>query len=81
MHRLRLTWKNGTIQEIYINAETMLESRTVMQVEQGGRKAIVTLEFSNYKEVDGLTVPFHIRQLLNGQLMVEITYDSCSSTC
>ncbi len=77
MHRLRLTWKNGTIQETYINAETMLESRTVMQVEQGGRKGIVTLEFSNYKEVDGLTVPFHIRQLHNGRLMVEITYDTC----
>lgn len=76
MHRLRLTWKNGTIQETYINAETMLESRTVMQVEQGNRKATVTLEFSNYQEVEGLTVPFHIRQLHNGQVMVEITYDT-----
>ena len=77
MHRLRMTSKNGSIQEVYLNAETMLESRTVMQVEQGNRKAIVTLEFSNYKTVDGLTVPFHIRQLHNGQVMVEITYESC----
>lgn len=75
MHRLRLTWQNGTIQEVYLNADTYLESRTVMQVEQGNRKAIVTLEFSNYKQVDGITVPFHIRQLHNGQLMVEVTYD------
>jgi outer membrane lipoprotein-sorting protein len=77
MHRLRMTLRNGSIQEVYLNAETMLESRTVMQLEQGNRKAIVTLEFSNYKTVDGLTVPFHIRQLHNGQVMVEITYDSC----
>ena len=77
MHRLRLTWKNGTIQEVYLNADTLLESRTVMQVEQGARKAIVTSEFSNYKAVDGLTVPFQIRQLHNGQVMVEVTYDSC----
>jgi outer membrane lipoprotein-sorting protein len=76
MHRLRLTWKNGTIQEVYLNADTYLESRTVMQVEQGNRKAIVTLEFSNYKPVDGITVPFHVRQHHNGQVMVEVTYDS-----
>jgi outer membrane lipoprotein-sorting protein len=74
MHRLRLTFKNGAIQEIYLNTETMLESRTVMQIEQGSRKAVVTLEFSNYKEVDGITVPLHIRQLHNGQVMVEISY-------
>ena len=76
MHRLRLTWKNGTIQEVYLNADTYLESRTVMQVEQGKGKAIVTAEFSNYKQVDGITVPFHVRQLHNGRLMVEVTYDS-----
>jgi outer membrane lipoprotein-sorting protein len=74
MHRLRVSLKNGTIQETYLNAATMLESRTVMQLEQGSRKATVTLEFSNYKEVDGITVPFHIRQLHNGQVVVEITY-------
>ena len=39
MHRLRVTSKNGTTQEIYINAETMLEAKIVMQMEQGGRKA------------------------------------------
>ena len=77
MHRLRMTFKNGSIQEVYLNADTMLESRTVMQIEQGNRKAIVTLEFSNYKEVDGITVPFNIRQLHNGQVMVEIIYSEC----
>jgi outer membrane lipoprotein-sorting protein len=76
MHRLRLTWKNRAIQEVYLNAETYLESRTVMQVEQGNRKAAVALEFSNYKAVDGITVPFHVRQLHNGQVVVEITNDS-----
>jgi outer membrane lipoprotein-sorting protein len=75
MHRLRVTTKNGAIQEVYLNAETMLESKMVMQVEQGGRKGIVTSEFSNYKAVDGITVPFHIRQLFNGQVMAEVVYD------
>jgi outer membrane lipoprotein-sorting protein len=75
MHRLRLTSKNGAIQEIYINAETMLESKIVMQMEQGGRKGVVTSEFYNYKEVDGVTVPLSIRQTFNGQMMAEAIYD------
>jgi hypothetical protein len=44
-------------------------------VEQGGRKAIVTTEFSNYKTIDGISVPMHVRQLLNGKPLTEVTYD------
>jgi outer membrane lipoprotein-sorting protein len=76
MHRLRITSKTGQIQEIYLNAETMLESKMVMQVEQAGRKGIVALEFSNYKTIDGITLPLRIRQTFNGQPMTEVTYDS-----
>jgi outer membrane lipoprotein-sorting protein len=75
MHRLRVTKKSGAIQEVYLNAETLLESRMVMQVEREGRKGIVTSEFSNYKAVDGITVPFHIRQTFNGQVVADVSYD------
>jgi outer membrane lipoprotein-sorting protein len=75
MHRLRVTKKTGSIQEIYLNAETGLESKVVMQVEREGRKGIVTSEFSNYKAVDGITVPFHIRQSFNGQVIADVSYD------
>ena len=81
MHRLRVTGKTGQIQEVYLNAETMLESKMVMQVEQGGRKGIVALEFSNYKTIDGITIPLHIRQTFNGQPMTEVTATTCSSMC
>jgi outer membrane lipoprotein-sorting protein len=75
MHRLRVTSKTGAIQDIYLNAETMLESKIVMQLDQGGKKALVTSEFANYKSVDGINVPFHIRQVFNGKLMAEVFYD------
>jgi outer membrane lipoprotein-sorting protein len=74
VHRLRVTKKSGAIQELYLDADTFLESKIVMQLDQGGRKAIVTMEFSNYKDVDGIKVPFHIKQSLNGQVMTEVTY-------
>ena len=75
MHRLRVSSKNGTTQEIYINAETMLEAKIVMQMEQGGRKGVVTSEFYNYKAVEGITMPLSIRQTFNGQVMAEVIYD------
>jgi outer membrane lipoprotein-sorting protein len=75
MHHLRVTKKNGRVQDIYLNADTMLESKITSEVEQQGRKALVGIEFSNYKPVDGIMVPFNIRQTLNGQLVAEVVYE------
>ena len=36
---------------------------------------MVTSEFYNYKEVNGVTMPFGIRQSFNGQMMAEVIYD------
>ena len=71
---LRVTKKNGRAQDIYLNAETLLESRITMDIEQGGRKGQVATEFSNYKTVDGIMVPFQIRQTFNGQPVAEVLY-------
>jgi outer membrane lipoprotein-sorting protein len=72
---LRVTKKNGRIQDIYLDPATFLEKRIATQVEQGGRTAILSTELSNYKEVDGMMVPFTVRQSVNGQLQGEVTYD------
>jgi outer membrane lipoprotein-sorting protein len=72
---LRLTKKNGSVQDLYLNPSTFLEDRITMELEQGGRKAVVATELSNYKEVDGMMVPFTIRQTFNGQLQGEVVYD------
>ncbi len=75
MHRLRVTTKTG------VDSGGLPQRRDDARIEDGdadraGRtKGIVTSEFSNYKEVDGITVPFHIRQTFNGQLMAEVIYD------
>ena len=72
---LRVTKKNGKIQDIYLNSTTYLEERVTSEVEQGLKKAIVKTELSNYKQVDGMMVPFTIRQIVNGQVEGEITYE------
>ena len=72
---LRVTKKNGKLQDIYLNATTYLEEKVTSEVEQGLRKAIVTTELSNYKQVDGMMVPFTIRQIVNGKIEGEIIYE------
>ena len=73
--RLKVTKKNGTVQEIHLSPDTFLEDKITMEVEQAGRKGVLAMELSNYKSVDGMMVPFTIRQTLNGQLAAEVQYD------
>jgi outer membrane lipoprotein-sorting protein len=75
-YHLRVTKSTGPTQDVYLNADTLLESKITMPVEQGGRKGTASIEFSNFKTVDGITVPFKIRQTLDGQPMAEVTYES-----
>ena len=73
--QLRVTKKNGKVQEIYLNPTTYLEARIVTEMDLGGKKAVFATELSNYKQVDGMMVPFTIRQVVNGQVQGEVTYD------
>jgi outer membrane lipoprotein-sorting protein len=73
--RLRVTKKNGAVQEIHLNATTFLEDRITMEVSQEGKKALIATELSNYKQVDGMMVPFLLRQSFNGQPQGEVVYE------
>jgi outer membrane lipoprotein-sorting protein len=73
--KLKVTKKNGTVQEITLDPTTFLEQRITMEVDQAGRKGLLATELSNYKSVDGMMVPFTIRQTMNGQLGAEVLYD------
>jgi hypothetical protein len=46
-----------------------------MEATQDGKTVVIATEFSNYKAVDGLMVPFTIRQTFNGQPQGEVVYD------
>jgi len=81
--RLRVTKKNGSVQDIYLNPETFLEDRISMEVDQEGppgapaqgKKAVVATELSDYRSVDGMMVPFRVRQTFDGQPQGEVAYE------
>jgi len=66
VHHLKLTRKNGKVQHHYIDAANGLEVRIATQVERGGSKGEFVTDFADHRQVDGLTVPFTMRQTMNG---------------
>jgi outer membrane lipoprotein-sorting protein len=71
VHHVRVTKKNSQVAHHYLSAETGLELRIVESFDQGGMKAEVRTDLSNYQTVDGMRVPFTIKQYSSGQLAVE----------
>jgi outer membrane lipoprotein-sorting protein len=75
-YHLKITKKSGLVQNYYLDVETGLEVRTATTVDQGGVKAEVTTDLSNYKTIDGLTMPFTMKQSVNGTQLAEVTISS-----
>ena len=75
VHHLKITRKTGTIQHLYIDAETGLERKTVITLEQGGRKVDLEIQLGDFKSVDGLMMPSMTRQLMNGNEVAQVAVD------
>jgi outer membrane lipoprotein-sorting protein len=74
VHKLKVTPKTGRPVTLYLDAETGLEAKTVMEAPAdaaGPGAPAATLEsvFSNYQSVGGLTMPHTIQQKANGQVL------------
>lgn len=75
-HHLVVTPKGAPPMHYYIDAETNLESRMVIDVDQGGQKLRMEMRFGDFKTIEGRTVPFRITQYMNGAQIGEVRFDS-----
>jgi outer membrane lipoprotein-sorting protein len=73
VYHVKVTRKEGPVQHYYLDAETGLEQKMVMEMDQGGMKVTVETQLSDYRTVDGRVLPYKIRQLANGAPAAEIT--------
>ncbi len=67
---LKLTSKTGQVQHCYLDASTYLEIKLVS--DGVGR---MEQELSDYRDVEGIKVPFRVRMIQNGVLQSEIKVD------
>jgi hypothetical protein len=75
VYKLKVTRKSGRAQTMYLDAESGIELRTSMQMEQGGQTFTVDTELAVYRPVDGVMVPHSVRNLMNGQPMLTMSVE------
>jgi outer membrane lipoprotein-sorting protein len=75
VYHLKVTTKNGLVQHYYLDADTGLERKTSVTIDQGGQPVTVVSELSDYRDVEGLKVPFMVKQSVNGTPLSQLTIE------
>ena len=68
-------------QELSIDAKTMLPSALTFSIhpdEDAGRDIPVEIRYSDYRDVNGMKIPFRIERVVNGNTVLEITIQSAT---
>ena len=74
-HHLIVTPRTGPAMHYYIDSATNLESKMIIDVEDGGQKMTMEMRFSNFKAIDGRTVPFTVSQYVNGKEVGQMHFE------
>jgi outer membrane lipoprotein-sorting protein len=75
-HKLKITLNDGSAQFLFLDANSGLELKQTRKVKQGGQEAEENIFFSNYKQVNGLTLPFSIKSTTAGKPDQQITIEN-----
>ena len=65
----------GPVLHYFIDATTYLESKMAFDADEGGQPMKMEMRFSDYKTIDGRTVPFTTTQFVNGNQVVQMRFD------
>ena len=71
-HHLVFTPKGGPPIEYYIDPETGLEAKTVMQVKDGAMQGKMETRFTDYRTVEGRTMPFVMTNVVDGKQVAQV---------
>jgi outer membrane lipoprotein-sorting protein len=75
LHHLVLTPKTGPRMHYFIDAATGLESRMVMESDEGGQLNRMEIRFSDFRTIDGRTVPFTTTQVIDGKEAGQLKFE------
>jgi outer membrane lipoprotein-sorting protein len=74
VYHLRITRKGGDVQHYFLDAETGIERKITSPLKgPNGETATATIEFGDFREVDGLMAPFSIKNIIDGRLISQVT--------
>jgi outer membrane lipoprotein-sorting protein len=75
VYKLKITKPSGAAEFDYLDAKSFLPVKTEGQRIQFGQQILYESHIANYKPVEGVLMPFSVRQLVNGRLAMEITIE------
>ena len=75
VYKLKITKKSGSVEYDYLDAKSFLPVKTEGRRTQFGQQVLYESKISDYKPVEGVLMPFSMKQMVNGRLAMEITIE------
>jgi outer membrane lipoprotein-sorting protein len=75
VYKLKITKKGGSVEYDYLDASSFLPIKTAGRRTQLGQEILYESRIADYKPVDGVLMPFSVKQMVNGRLAMEITIE------
>jgi outer membrane lipoprotein-sorting protein len=75
VYKLKITKPSGSVEYDYLDAKSFLPVKTEGKRFQFGQQILYESRIADYKPVEGVLMPFSVKQLVNGRLAMEITIE------
>lgn len=75
VYKLKITKNSGSVEYDYLDAASFLPVKTEGRRRQLGQEILYESKIGDYKPVEGVLLPFNVKQLVNGRLAMEITIE------
>ena len=74
VYHLKVTRKGGAVQHYFLDADSGIERKiTSTLTGPNGQTATATIEFGDFRTVDGVMVPYTIKNVVDGKLVSQVT--------
>lgn len=75
-YKIKVTLKSGDVRYIFVDADSFLELKTTAMIKREGNEMQIDSYSGDYKEVNGLMLPFSIETKMKDQTISQITVDN-----
>ena len=74
-YKMKVTFKSGSVRTVYVDATTFLIAKEVTKVARQGQEFDTETLPSNYKKVNGVTMPFSTTMKVNQQIGMQLEFE------
>lgn len=76
VYKLKLTRKDGRIEWIFLDRKTGVQLKRTMTVKSNGTEEVRESISGDYRDVEGMMMPFYMENKINGEIQIKITVET-----